>query len=181
MSLQKTDEQLMLEVKSGELDSLAPLFEKYHIRLYNFFLRMTNDTNISEDLTQNVFQRILSYRESYNEKWMFRSWMYQISRNAVNKQYNNQKLIITDIKDTEQIASETNSAIEDLELETQKEVLHEALKKLPIEQREIIELARFQGLKYREIAEITGNTIPAIKVKVHRAINKLRELFFEIA
>jgi len=181
MSLQKTDEQLMLEVKKGELDSLAPLFEKYHIRLFNFFLRMTRDNNISEDLTQNVFKRILTYRESYNEEWLFRSWMYQIARNASAKHYNDQKLLFSDLKNTEEIASENNSAIEELEGQTNKELLHEALNRLPFEQREIIELSRFQGLIYKEIAEITGNTVPAIKVKVHRAMNKLRELFFELA
>ena len=181
MSLQKTDEQLMLEVKKGELDSLAPLFEIYHVRLFNFFLRMTRDTNISEDLTQNVFKRILTYRESYSKEWLFRSWMYQIARNASAKYYNEKKLLLSDFSSGEEIASENSSAIEELELQTNKEYLHEALNRLPFEQREIIELSRFQGLKYKEIAEITGNTVPAIKVKVHRAINKLRELFFELA
>jgi len=57
--------------------------------------------------------------------------------------------------------------------------LYEAMALLSEEQREIIELARFQGLKYQEISKITGNSVPAIKVKVHRAIKKLRELYFE--
>lgn len=181
MSTQKTDEQLILEVKNGELDSLAPLFEKYHVRLFNFFLRMTSDRTICEDLTQNVFQRILTYRESYNENWMFRSWMYQIARNAASKHYNNQKLLITDYTEDNNLVFESDSADEELDAKLQKEHLHEALSKLTYEQREIIELAKFQELKYKEIAEITGNTVPAIKVKVHRAIQKLREKFFELA
>lgn len=181
MSIQKTDEQLILEVKNGDLDSLAPLFEKYHVRLFNFFLRMTNDRSISEDLTQNVFQRVLTYRESYNEKWMFRSWMYQIARNAASKHYNNQKLLIDEYSEVNHMAYESDLAVEELDAKLQKEHLHLALAKLSYEQREIIELAKFQELKYKEIAEITGNTVPAIKVKVHRAIQRLRELFFEIA
>ncbi len=177
----KNDEQLMTEVKLGNLDSLSPLFEKHHVKLYNFFVGMTRDRDISEDLTQNVFRRILTYRESYNENWQFRTWMYQIARNVCANHYNNQKLLITDFEDVEAIAHVNNFADEELENENKKRILHEALSKLTIEQREIIELSRFQKMKYKEIATITGNSIPAIKVKVHRAINKLRDYYFELA
>lgn len=179
MSTIKTDEQIMLEVKKGHLDAFASLFEKYHVRLYNFFLRMTRNKTISEDLTQNVFHRILTYRNSYDENWKFYSWMFQIARNAAYKHYSDQKLLMTDNEIDDTISFVSASAIEEIDNANKKEQLHEALNKLPYEQREIIEMARFQELKYKEIAEITGNTVPAIKVKVHRAINKLREVFFE--
>ncbi len=175
-----TDELLMLRVKQGDPDSLAPLFEKYHVRLFNFFLRMTMDRINSEDLTQNVFKRILMYRESYNETWLFKSWMYQIARNAAAKHYNSLKIVSTDFTESNFYEREKQDAIDEMEKLNRNQLLNEALNKLPYEHREIIELSKFQGLKYQEIAEITGNTVPAIKVKVHRAINKLREFYFEL-
>lgn len=181
MKNNKTDEQIMFDVKEGDLDALATLFEKYHIRLYNFFLRMTRNKTISEDLTQNVFQRILTYRDSYDKNWKFYSWMYQIARNAAYKHYNEQKLLISDKEINDNISYVSTNAFDEIDIENKKEQLYDALNKLSFEQREIIEMARFQELKYKEIAEITGNTVPAIKVKVHRAINKLREVFFETA
>lgn len=182
MMSNKTDEQLMLEVKNGELDSLAPLFEKYHVRLFNFFLRMTQNTNISEDLTQNVFSRILSYRESYNDQWKFKSWMYQIARNAKNKHFQLELLLTDTYADISDLEGDTNlSTLEENETALKNQHLMEALKKLTPEQQEIIELSRFQGLKYQEIAQITGNTVAAIKVKMHRAIQKLRTYYFELA
>ena len=78
------------------------------------------------------------------------------------------------------MAEETKSALEEMELEIKKNTLYEALEQLSPEEREIIELSRFQGLKYQEISEITGNSVTAIKVKVHRAIHKLREFYFEL-
>jgi RNA polymerase sigma-70 factor (ECF subfamily) len=170
----------MQKVKSGDLDSLAPLFEKYHHRLYNFFLRMTHNKDISGDLTQNVFRRIISYRESYNTQWKFRTWMYQIARNVHLKHYQENKFLKSNYTETEHLAEDTKSALEEMELETKKNTLYEALAQLSPEQREIIELSRFQGLKYQEISEITGNSVTAIKVKVHRAIHKLREFYFEL-
>ena len=175
------DEHLMQKVKIGELDSLAPLFEKYHVKLYNFFLRLTHNKDISNDLTQNVFRRIISYRESYDIQWKFRSWMYQIARNVHLKYHNENKLLKSDFYNPEHIKYDNKSALEETEFETKKMTLYEALNQLNPEQREMIELSRFQGLKYKEISDITGNSVTAIKVKVHRAIHKLRELYFELA
>jgi RNA polymerase sigma-70 factor (ECF subfamily) len=171
----------MQKVKNGDLDSLAPLFEKYHVKLYNFFLRLTHNKDISNDLTQNVFRRIISYRESYDSESKFRSWMYQIARNVHLKHYQNNKFLESDYHEIEQMEQDNKSDIEEMEFESRKETLHEALRRLNPEQREIIELSRFQGLKYQEISNITGNSITSIKVKVHRAMHKLRELYFEIA
>ena len=178
---QFNDEHLMQKVKDGNLDSMAPLFEKYHVKLYNFFLRLTNNKDISNDLTQNVFRRIISYRESYDQQWKFRSWMYQIARNVHLKHYQENKFLKSDFNEPEQIEQDSKSALEEMEFEARKHTLHEALKQLNPEQREIIELSRFQGLKYKEISDITGNSVTAIKVKVHRAMHKLRELYFELA
>ena len=175
------DEQLMIQVKCGDLDALAPLFEKYHVKLYNFFLRLTRNRSTSQDLVQSVFRRILTYRGSYNEEHKFRSWMYQIARNVHVNYYRENKLQVSDFDDPEQLKYDTDTAIEEMETEARKKILYEALARLQPEQKEIIELSRFQGLKYREIAEITGYSETAIKVKVHRAINKLREIYFKLA
>ncbi len=178
---QFNDEQLMQKVKNGDLDSLAPLFEKYHVRLYNFFLRLTQNKDISRDLTQNVFRRIISYRKSYDNKWKFKSWMYQIARNVHLKHYQENKFLRSDFHETDKLEVDSKSALEEMDMESKKSTLYEALNQLSPEQRELLELSRFQGLKYQEISEITGSSVTAIKVKVHRAMHKLRELYFELA
>ena len=107
---QFNDEHLMLKVKKGDLDSLAPLFEKYHVKIYNFFLRLTRNKEVSKDLTQNVFRRIISYRESYDQQWKFKSWMYQIARNVHIKHYQENKFLKSDFYDTEHLQEDTKSA-----------------------------------------------------------------------
>ena len=117
---QFNDEQLMLKVKSGQLDSLAPLFEKYHVKLYNFFLRLTRNRDVSRDLTQNVFRRILSYRETYDARWPFRTWMYQVARNVHLKYCNENKMVQSGFFDTEHLEQDSRSAIEEMDFESQK-------------------------------------------------------------
>lgn len=175
------DEKIMLEVKAGDIEKLSTLFEEYHVKLYNFFLRMTRNREISRDLTQDVFQRILKYRETYNPEHEFRTWMYQIARNSLYQHFNKNNITVVEPESNEQKVYENSSSIQEMERESKKKLLYEALALLSKEQREIIELARFQGLKYKEIAELTDSSVAAIKVKVHRAINRLREVYFEIA
>ena len=77
-----TDHQLMLRVREGEVANLGHLFERHHERLYNFFLRLSGHRQLSEDLVQEVFVRMLKYRHAYREDSQFISWMYQIARHV---------------------------------------------------------------------------------------------------
>ncbi len=62
-----TDEVIMEAVKTGDLQQASLLFERYHKRIFNFLARMTMDRDAVEDLTQNVFLRIIKYRNSFKE------------------------------------------------------------------------------------------------------------------
>jgi len=75
----------MLLVKEGHLSELAELFERYHVKLYNFFLRLTLEKATSEDLTQNLFYRVIKYRQSWQPaNGSFQSWIYRMARNVHN-------------------------------------------------------------------------------------------------
>src|SRR5437870_13643805 len=76
------DEELMLHVRDGAGDMLGVLFDRYQTPLFNFYSKLTGDRTLSEDLVQEVFLRILKYRQSYCRGTPFRSWVYQIARNA---------------------------------------------------------------------------------------------------
>jgi RNA polymerase sigma-70 factor (ECF subfamily) len=76
-----SDKALMLKVRDGDLDRLGLLFERYHRCLYRYFYRLTSQRQTSEDLVQEVFERMLKYRHTYTGKGKFLTWMYQIARN----------------------------------------------------------------------------------------------------
>ena len=85
------DEDVMKLVKNGKLDALSILFDRYHVRLFNFFLRLIDDRTLSEDLVQNVFERIIKYRSSYREGASVKTWIYQIARNVRIDHFRSQK------------------------------------------------------------------------------------------
>ncbi len=169
----------MKRVKEGNLAELSILFERYHVRLYNFMLKLTFDRSVSQDLTQNLFYRILKYRHTFKEDHSFKSWIYQLARNihidfCKLQQKSTERFIQVD-KYNEDKAEEKEGFNEE-----EFEKLDRALARLTPEQKEILVLSRFQGLKYEEISSIRNLSVPAIKVQVHRAIKQLREHYFKL-
>src|SRR5580658_7601403 len=77
-----TDNAIMAQVSNGEVAKMAMLFERHHRPLFRYFVSMNRNRELSEDLVQDVFFRMLRYRASYDSNQSFTAWMYQIARNA---------------------------------------------------------------------------------------------------
>lgn len=175
-----TDEMIMEAVKNGDLQQVSVLFERYHKRIFNFLARMTMDRDAAEDLTQNVFLRIMKYRTSYREGLLFQSWIYQVARNAFSDHYQTRKNKFSDFVSVEKVSESLEDSAASSEMEEKEQLLARSMALLSDEQRELLILTRFQHLKYEEVATIMNTTVANIKVKVHRAIGKLREHYFEL-
>lgn len=168
----------MEHVKDGNLAEMSVLFERYHLKIYNFFLKLTMKKDISQDLTQNLFYRIIKYKKTYKNEYSFKCWMYQMARNLFKDYYNDEKKSDDLFNKTENYPFEVIDE-SDAYQEEDYERLEIALSGLRTEHKEIIVLSRFQGLKYEEISAITNQSVPAIKVAMHRAIKQLRGIYFK--
>lgn len=169
----------MLLVKEGHLSELTALFDRYQVNLYNFFLRLTGDRAASQDLTQNLFYRVIRYRQSYEPAHgTFKSWVYQMARNVhfdFRKQEQKTPGRQTDPEEVEQdLADQSLGYTAD-----QYQRLDQALARLEPDAREVLVLSRYQGLKYEEIARIKESSVAAIKVQVYRALKQLRTIYFK--
>ena len=174
-----TDEQLMEQVSQENLNALSVLFDRYQVPLYNFFYRQNYDGALSEDLAQTVFERILKYRQSYVAGMTFRSWMYQIARNAKTDYYKNRQRI-SDYVQPDDLEIATASIEKSIVQQEDLQQLEQAMQHLSAAQREILVMTRFQKMKYGEVAEILQCSEGAVKVKVHRALKQLRSIFFKM-
>src|SRR5438552_19138188 len=72
----------MLRVRDGEVEKLGVLYERHRTPLFNFFVRLTGSSPVSEDLVHDVFLRMLKYRHTFESGNRFTSWMFQLGRNA---------------------------------------------------------------------------------------------------
>ena len=177
-----SDHSLMLAVRAGEIRQLGTLFERYHRRLYGFFVRLTNQPTVSEDLVQIVFYRILKYRHTYRDEGKFSAWIYHLARKVVADHFRKNASTpsptdpadLVDHPTTDPQPSEQAATAEDVTL------LRTALAHLPLDQREVLVLSRFQHLDHREIARLLDCSVGAVKVRAHRALKELRELYYKL-
>ncbi len=172
-----TDESVMQRVKSGDIKQLSVLFDRYHLKLYNFFIRMTRNESLSKDLTQSVFERIIRYRKSFRDGLNFRTWMFQIARNLHKDHYRLNKVGIDhSVAVSDLHLPEENLRTEYLDRELQVKHLERAIVHLKLEYREVMLLAWTENLPYKEIGEILDISEANVKVRMHRAIKKLRQI-----
>jgi RNA polymerase sigma-70 factor (ECF subfamily) len=173
------DNNVMTRIRDGDIEQLAVLFERYHVRLYNFFVKHTGQRgkgSAGEDLTQDVFLRILKYRHTFNNDAPFTVWMYKIARNVAADFFAQQKPVSSlsaELADT----LGGDDAAREFDRREDEHVLHHALARLEPERREVLILSRFEGLKYEEIAAIQGVQVGTVKSRVHHALNDLRTQF----
>ncbi|WP_282085604.1 RNA polymerase sigma factor [Aquimarina algiphila] len=170
------DEELMILVSNGKLDMMSVLFDRYHIKIFNFLFKMTRDKEVSQDITQEVFYKAIKYRASY-KKGKFSSWIYTIARNIFTDYYQRQKNK-DERFDTIEYKIEQKEP-DQMDIKETNEELKRALNQLSNVDRELVIMNRYQGIKYQEIAEITGSTAGAVKTKVHRAIHKLKDHYLQ--
>lgn len=174
-----TDNSLMLRVKTGDLDKMGLLFERYNRPLFGFFYHMTHKADLSEDLVQNVFYRMLKYRHTFTGYGEFRTWMYHLARNVLNDSVKQNRSF--NFYDVNEIADRIEGGVladENLERQQDKDFLHEAMGALSPEYREVLILSRFQEMKYDEIAKVLNINEGTVKVRVHRALGELKKRFF---
>ena len=175
------DNALMEKVRDGDLDKLGLLFERYKRPLYGFFYGMNREQELSEDLVQNTFLRILKYRHLFRGEGDFKTWMFHIARNVSHDHYRKNKIKMKEsIEDwQERLGHDENRFLEMQHTETQQ-MLAMALEKLPADKREVLLLSKYQEKKYQEIGEILGCSEGAVKVKVFRALQELRVVYRQL-
>jgi len=178
----ESDENLMLAVGRGEVSKLGVLFNRHHRALFDFFARLTGSRSIAEDLVQDVFFRMLKYRQTFRGDSRFKAWMFHIARNARFDYYKKHQAESPLAEDTANTLSNSSSfPSHRLEQEQQTILLERAMFQLPPEKREVLILSRYQEMKYEEIAAIMGCEVGTVKVRVHRAMKELREIFLKLS
>ena len=178
----QTDHALMLAVRGGELDALGELFERHHGPLYGFLVRLTGNHAAAEDITQTVFQRILKYRHTYRDEGSFTAWMYHLGRRCAADHFrkSHSAPAAFDPADLQDRPDDQPHAGERAATNDDHALLHHALGRLERDDREILLLSRFQDLSFAEIANILECSVGAAKVRAHRALRELRDVYFRL-
>jgi RNA polymerase sigma-70 factor (ECF subfamily) len=178
--------ELMLRVKKGDTAAFAELVRRYRLPIFGRFVRWLGDRAEAEDLTQDVFLRIFRYRDRYQPRAKFATWLFHITRNVARNALRSRKRRPCVRLETLTAADEPSAGewllfdhgdspsrpLERAELAVK---VRSAVSGLAERQRAALELHQFEDRTYTEVAAALAMSPKAAKSLLYRARNQLRE------
>lgn len=191
LSPELTDEQLLLLYRDqGDRRAFEELVHRYERELYSYLCRYLGDLELAEDAFQQTFLQVHLKCNQYDADRKVRPWLYTVATNqAIDAQRRTRRhrMISLDRRVGNEADNETGTLVdllvqddpgpvETLEARESCENVRSLLEQLPAALREVVNLVYYQGLKYREAAEVLAVPVGTVKSRLHGAIQKLNEL-----
>jgi RNA polymerase sigma-70 factor (ECF subfamily) len=175
-----TSEQKLLErARAYDEDALGELYDQYAPLIYAYLYRRVHDAQLAEDLTGEVFVRVLQAIQS-EQFWhtSFRGWLYRIAHNLVVDHYRKQPPVPMLALDEKLVAAQgdPDSALAE---KLSRQGLLAAISQLTLDQQQVLVLRFGEQLAAREVAEVMDKSVGAVEALQHRALTALRRILLK--
>ena len=162
-------------------DEASALFSTYHDRIYRYLLSLIHNPTEAEDLTQDTFLRAYEHRDSLRDPNAVRGWLYRIAtRICLDRLRQRVPQVSLDreegLTSANSVPSPSPSALEIAEREETGACVHRCLDFLSDNYRAVILLYEAHSLTVPEIAQLLGESVGTVKIRLHRARRKLQEI-----
>lgn len=186
-----SDEELLLGYRqTGDPELFAQLVRRYEGELFSYLRRYLGDAEMAEDAFQRSFLQVHLKCQQFEPGRAVRPWLYTIATNQAidaQRRRRRQRTVSLDRLGTDEeegggkladlLLSREPAPASQLGSAEQAQWLHEALQRLGRPLQEVIRLVYFQGLKYREAAEVLKIPVGTVKSRMHAAVAALTELW----
>ncbi len=171
------DDALMAAVARGEETAFRLLVQRWEREVRAFLIHMLSSVEEAEDLTQDTFVQVFRKAGRYKGEGKFQSWLFRIAGNLARSKLRRRKILgwVSFNPDMHNRAGGGDDPSVALDKKNDARMVHSALAGLPERQRQALVLHRFQGLKYKEIAEAMDVSVPAVESLIQRAMGELRK------
>jgi len=173
------DEQGLLERASrADPEALGALYDRYVGRIYSYIYHRVGQADLAEDLTAQVFARMLeAIREGRGWRTSFSGWLYRIAHNLVIDHYRRRgRATFVELEEAQPIVADEADPVRKVEARLESEHLRAALAKLTEEQAQVIALRFLDEFSIAEVAAMMDKTEGAIKALQYRAVLALRRV-----
>jgi RNA polymerase sigma-70 factor (ECF subfamily) len=184
-----TDEDLLARLRQGHREAFGELVRRYERELYGYLRRYLGDSHLADDVFQNTFLQLYTKIGQYEPGRPVRPWLYTIATHqAIDalRRGSRHQAVSLDQKREEIGDNEVHNLMALLENrgpgpldqaqgEERRQQVRASVDRLPDFLRQVVILAYYQGLKYREIADIIGIPVGTVKSRLHAALVKLHE------
>ena len=170
-------EHEIIEAAKKDARQFSQVYDRYFDGIFEFIFRRTGDEELADDLCSQTFFRALENLKRYESRGLpFSAWLYKIATNEVNKHFNKTKRNRVFSLEEERV-KELMDVEEDEFSQEQVDLLKNTLKELPTSTVEILELRFFEERSFKEIAYILNIGESGAKMRLYRAVEKLRKHF----
>lgn len=172
-----TDAQLIALARESQGQAIEALYSAYKSRIYTFILRLLGEPEVADDITQDVFTKAYQALETLTKDHKVLPWLYRIAHNAAIDHTRRRKRIkwlpVSGLLGTREEPEVTGgqSAV------PERDQVRAILKDMPVESVTALLLHALEGYTYREIAEIQGSTLPAVRSRIARARQAFRDAY----
>ena len=184
--MEKSDEALMLQLQAGDLRSFDILVKRWEKPLLNYCYRMVDDIALAEDLRQEVFLRVYRSAKTYRPTAQFSTWLYRITTNlcldTLAKQRRRKETPIAAYLESEsegfddQLIDPSDAPeVVVVKKESERRV-RSALASLPEDQRVVVTLRHYNGMKFHDIAEILERPVSTVKSRMTAGMERLSRM-----
>ncbi|HLX62446.1 MAG TPA: sigma-70 family RNA polymerase sigma factor [Planctomycetota bacterium] len=182
-----SDESLMQELANGSHHAFEELLTRYETPVITFCYAFLRNREAAEDIAQESFMRVFRNAKRYQPVAKFTTWLYKIAANLCINELKKGKLRATLSLDepagpdpdgsriVERIATDSASPLSELERLEAQALIGKAIEHLPPDQRTTLVMVEYHQMQYQDIAEILEVSVSAIKMRVKRARETLRE------
>lgn len=172
----RLDRELMQRVARGDEEALALLYDRHAATVYGLALRLTGSKQESEEVVQDVFLRVWQHAARFDDRLgSLGSWLTAVTRNSAIDRLRKKNRRLTTISLSAHMApigyEETG-----VERRLLLDDIQQSLSGLPPTLRQVLELAYFEGLTHREIAEFLLIPMGTVKSRLRQAVERLRDL-----
>jgi len=169
-----SDEELVARLAHQDHKALETLYDRYSRILYSLGLRILKESARAEEVVQDVFLKLWQKPHLYiPENGAFSHWLLRVTRNQAIDELRSKKTFSADEMEIE-FVDQGPDVLHEVWLDEQRATIRRALSQLPDPQRQVIELAYFQGLTQQEIAEHLGEPLGTVKTRTRLGMEKLR-------
>lgn len=179
--MEQTDQCLLELALKGDGGSFGRLMERWDRKIFGFIRRYVGNREDAEDLTQNTFAKAFQNLGSLTNHKHFSSWLYKIALNECRMRFRKQKgrSAVSLEESQPEVEERTREELSpDRTFEGREKVsrVEAAFRRLPMEQREVILMKEFQGLRFQDIAEVLGIPISTAKSRLYFGLKSLRRV-----
>lgn len=165
---------LIRRIQNGDPEAFETLVRKYYQNIYQFCVRRCNgDTALAADLTQDTFLKLIEHIQQYRLTGKFINFLLTIAVNTCNNHFKKKSPDIVDMDTLSAVPSNLNISEEVLRQEDAK-IIQQAIDRLPDMQKEVVILRFYHDRKLKEIAAITGVSLPTAKSRLKQGLDKLK-------